>query len=294
MHRPKTIQIFLPTGDPRGVRVAEITTRIVRVIDVPRSRLEDFAVMPESQQVGIYFLVDELSEAELRRVYIGQSGAVGKRLEQHHQNKDFWSRAFVVISLTNSLTQTHAQLLEWLAIADATKAGRYSLENGNTGSQAYTPAPLQADCQEIHETAGILLATLGQPIFDSLATSADAEGETEIFYCKGSGSDGEGQYTSEGFVVLKGSKGRVGIAPSLQGTSNERMRNLLVTKGVLTGSQDSNGRWLVFTRDHLCSSPSTAAMLIMGRSSNGWVEWKNLAGQTLDEVKRQPVQSNTY
>lgn len=33
---PKTIQIFLPGGDPRGIRIAEITTRIVQVIEVPR------------------------------------------------------------------------------------------------------------------------------------------------------------------------------------------------------------------------------------------------------------------
>jgi len=93
--------------------VAEITTRIVRVIEVPRSQLADFLKMPEAQQVGVYFLMGELSEAGLPRTYIGQSGSVGKRLEQHHQNKDFWNRAFVVISLTNSLTQTHALFLEW-------------------------------------------------------------------------------------------------------------------------------------------------------------------------------------
>ena len=28
---PKTIQIYLPGGDPRGIRVAEVTTRIVQV-----------------------------------------------------------------------------------------------------------------------------------------------------------------------------------------------------------------------------------------------------------------------
>jgi len=33
---PKTIQIYLPGGDPRGIRVAEVTTRIVQVIEVPR------------------------------------------------------------------------------------------------------------------------------------------------------------------------------------------------------------------------------------------------------------------
>ena len=271
------------------MRVAEITTRIVRVIEVPRSQLADFLKMPEAQQVGVYFLMGELSEAGLPRTYIGQSGNVGKRLEQHHQNKDFWNRAFVVISLTNSLTQTHALFLEWLAIAEATKAGRYGLENGNTGSQPYTPAPLQADCHEIHETAATLLATLGQPIFEPLTSAPTAKGIVELFYCKGSGADGVGEYTTDGFVVHKGSKGRAEIVPSIQGTSHERMRSQLITEGVLTEIAGSAGSLLVFTRDHLFSSPSTAAMAVMGRSANGWVEWKTASGKTLDEVKRQGV-----
>ena len=271
------------------MRVAEITTRIVRVIEVPRSQLADFLKMPEAQQVGVYFLMGELSEAGLPRTYIGQSGSVGKRLEQHHQNKDFWNRAFVVISLTNSLTQTHALFLEWLAIAEATKAGRYGLENGNTGSQPYTPAPLQADCHEIHETSATLLATLGQPIFEPLTSAPTAKGIVELFYCKGSGADGVGEYTTEGFVVHKGSKGRAEIVPSIQGTSHERMRSQLITEGVLTEIAGSAGSLLVFTRDHLFSSPSTAAMAVMGRSANGWVEWKTASGKTLDEVKRQDV-----
>jgi hypothetical protein len=271
------------------MRVAEITTRIVRVIEVPRSQLADFLKMPEAQQVGVYFLMGELSEAGLPRTYIGQSGSVGKRLEQHHQNKDFWNRAFVLISLTNSLTQTHGLFLEWLAIAEATKAGRYGLENGNTGSQPYTPAPLQADCHEIHETAATLLATLGQPIFEPLTSAPPAKGIVELFYCKGSGADGVGEYTTEGFVVHKGSKGRAEIVPSIQGTSHERMRSQLITEGVLTEIAGSAGSLLVFTRDHLFSSPSTAAMAVMGRSANGWIEWKTASGKTLDEVKRQGV-----
>lgn len=52
MPRPQTIQIFLPSGDPRGMRVAEITTRIVRVIEVPHSQLADFLMLPEAQQVA--------------------------------------------------------------------------------------------------------------------------------------------------------------------------------------------------------------------------------------------------
>jgi hypothetical protein len=30
-------------------------------------------------------------------------------------------------------------------------------------------------------------------------------------------------------------------------------------------------------------------MAVMGRSANGWVEWKTASGKTLDEVKRQGV-----
>ena len=285
MLRPQTIQIFLPKGDPRGIRVAEITTRIVRVIEVPRSQLADFLKMPEAQQVGVYVLTGELSDGGLRRAYIGQSGNVGNRLAQHNQSKDFWNRALVVISLTNSLTQTHALFLEWFAIAEAAKAGRYSLENANAGTQPYTPAPLQADCHEIHETAATLLATLGQPLFEPLTNAPTAKGETELFYCKGSGAEGVGEYTSEGFVVHKGSKGRAEIVASIQGTSNERLRNQLVVDGILSAN---NGQ-LVFTRDHLFSSPSMAAMAVMGRSANGWIEWKTAGGKTLDEVKRQPI-----
>jgi hypothetical protein len=76
------------------------------------------------------------------------------------------------VSLTNSMTQPHALFLEWLAIGLATLAGRYSLENGNTGARPHTPAPLEADCHEIHETAATLQATLGQPIFEPLTNAA--------------------------------------------------------------------------------------------------------------------------
>ena len=285
MPRPQTIQIFLPSGDPRGMRVAEITTRIVRVIEVPRSRLADFLKLPEAQQVGVYFLMGELSEAGLPRAYIGQSGNVGTRLVQHNQGKDFWNRALVVISLTNSMTQTHALFLEWFSICMATKAGRYSLENGTAGARPHTLAPQEADCHEIHETAATLLATLGQPIFEPLTNALTTKGEKDLFYCKGSGGDGVGEYTAEGFVVLKGSRGRAENVASIQGTADERFRNRLVLEGIMA-AQDGT---LVFTRDHLFASPSTAAVAIMGRTANGWLEWKTANGTTLDEVKRQVV-----
>jgi hypothetical protein len=62
----------------------------------------------------------------------------------------------------------------------------------------------------------------------------------------------------------------------------ERFRQQLVTAGIMAPQSGA----LVFTRDHLFTSPSMAAMALMGRSANGWGEWKNPQGKTLDEVKR--------
>ncbi len=59
MHAGKTIQIFSPSGDPRGVRIAEITTRIVQAVVVPRARLEEAAHRAELCGVGMHYLFGE-------------------------------------------------------------------------------------------------------------------------------------------------------------------------------------------------------------------------------------------
>src|SRR5690349_20156234 len=61
--RAKTIQIFLPSGDPQGIRQAEITTRIVRLLEVPRALLKDFLAMPESAGGAVYFLFGDADES---------------------------------------------------------------------------------------------------------------------------------------------------------------------------------------------------------------------------------------
>lgn len=285
--RPKTIHIFLPSGDPRGIRIAEITTRILQVIEVPRSLLSDFLKMQESGQVALYFLVGGLDDADDPQVYVGQTGDLRKRLAKHNADKDFWERALVIISRTNSLTQTHALFLEWHCIQAIREAGRYSDHNGNSGSRPHTPPPLEADCLEIFDTASTLLATLGHPLFVPLVKKADEYNYEERFFCTGSEADGEGMYTQEGFVVLKGSSGRVENVPSMKASSLDKSRQKLLDAGVLL---EEGGR-LVFQKDHLFRSPSSAAIAVMGRNANGWTEWKNEAGQTLDEVKRKGMGS---
>jgi predicted GIY-YIG superfamily endonuclease len=283
--RAKTIQIFLPAGDPRGIRIAEITTRIVQVIEVPRSLLADFLAMPESTQVALYFLVGETEDGSEDTVYVGQTGDLRARLTAHNKEKDFWERALVLISRTNSLTQTHALFLEWYCIQSIRAAGRFRDENGNKGSRPFTPAPLEADCLEIFETGQALVSTLGFPMFDAVAQSSATGTHEEVFFCQRKGAQGRGLYTTEGFVVLAGSRGHAQVTESTAAATVRSLRAPLLESGVLKIEGDE----VVFTKDHLFKAPSAASCAILGKASNGWLDWKNSSGETLDAVKRQKV-----
>jgi len=287
---PKTIQIFLPSGEPHGIRIAEITTRIVQVIEVPRSLLSSFLSMEQSCQVGVYFLIGEDTEDGDRLVYVGQTGDLRARLTAHNQKKDFWERALVLISKTNSLTQTHALFLEWHALQQIRSAGRFADENGNSGSRPHTPAPLEAECFEVFETGGILVSSLGYPLFDPVAKPKQSQEPAEILNLRSpsNGVEAKGLYTAEGFVVLAGSVGRINTAPSL-GETNERWRQRLLDGGVMR--PDDQGR-LVFPKDHLFKSPSGAAIALLGRTANGWREWKSPKSKTLHELIREPEAIN--
>ena len=273
--RPRTIQIFLPTGDPAGIRIAEQTTSIIRLIEVPRSDIAEFVKMPEAKQVGLYFLVSGDSKDEL---YIGQSGDVGTRLMQHYKDeKKDWERALVLVSLTNNLTQTHVLYLESLSIEKAKHCQRYELLNGNGGQKPHTPVPLKADCDEIHEIGSLLLATLGYPIFESL-TEATTHQTEQVFLCTRTDVDAKGIYTNEGMVVLKGSS-----APMTTKRKTDQRyfdkRDQLLAKGVIA---EQDGRF-VFQRDYLFPTPSGASCFLLLGSSNGWVNWKTEQGVTLHE-----------
>ena len=119
-----------------------------------------------------------------------------------------------------------------------------------------------------------MLATLGQPLFEPLTNAPTAKGEKELFFCKGSGADGVGEYTTEGFVVHKGSRGRAEIVASIQGTSNERLRNQLALDGVLSAQ---NGM-LVFTRDQRLAGVEDRSRPDFGRRQAPVGEFDGLAG----------------
>jgi len=81
--------------------------------------------------------------------------------------------------------------------------------------------------------------------------------------------------TSEGFVLLAGSRVSLEVAdyvPNGYKKLRERYAALI----------DDNG---VLSEDISCSSPSAAAVFVIGKNANGLKEWKTLNGKTLNEFE---------
>jgi hypothetical protein len=163
------------------------------------------------------------------------------------------------------------------------EVGRYELDNGQVPpNSTHVTEPMVAELLDIFDTMRMLISTLGFPVFEPIVkTSAPSH----LFFARGGGSDGKGEWVEDGFVVFEGSRARLEVAPSAI-NAVQPQRDKLIASGVM---EERNGEY-VFTQDFLFSSPSTAAAVVLGRSANGWVEWKDEQGQTLSDVYRTVVE----
>lgn len=276
--RGKTIQVFLTDGTPRGIKLAEITSNIEQAIFIPRNKINEASTRPEVIRPGVYFLFGDSNESAKPFAYIGQSRNCLDRIKTHDQKKDFWNYAVVIVSKTESFTQTHIEYLEQLAISKAFEANRYNLENGVSPRQFKVPETLEADLLDNFDTIKILLSTLGFTIFELIKKETKSQ---NIFYCKGKEAVGEGEYQEDGFVVYKGSKANKKLTPTCNSTI-KNLRAKLIDDKILVEQENL----FVFNEDYSFSSPSAAASQVLARNANGWIEWKDKNGKTLDELKR--------
>ncbi|WP_418535358.1 GIY-YIG nuclease family protein [Odoribacter laneus] len=281
MAYPQTIQIFLPDGNPRGIKIAEITNRTIKAILFPRNQFEAILQRPELANVGFYFLFGVADNGH-EMAYIGEAEDCAERLKQHQRNKDFWNYAVVIISQTHAFTKTHVKYLEYVAIKKASETGRYDLDNSAIPNRPHITESMEADAEDCFEIAKVLLSTLGFPLFDSVAREVVASTPVDVYKLKGNGVEAEGSLVDDGFVVFKDSKVKATTVPSCHDYLIN-MRNELIQSGILT----LDGEAYRFTEDYVFSSPSTAGGVILGRSTNGWTKWRTVNGKTLDEMKRQ-------
>lgn len=139
---PFTIRIFVPDGDPEGVRLIDRMNWTGLGLVFPRSKWPDVRLRPEMMRTGVYILQGYTGNVELPTLYIGQADGVRGRIDSHYKEKDFWDTAIVFISTGGGLNRAHVTWLEYALVKQATATKRCLLDNGNAPQE---PALTEAE-----------------------------------------------------------------------------------------------------------------------------------------------------
>ncbi len=280
---PFSLRIFVADGDPDGLRIVDKSNWIGKALVFPRALLPQVKARPELAQTGVYLLLGPRPDGEGDMLYVGEGDPIRPRLQSHYAQKDFWTRAIGFTTTTaGQLNKAHVQFLESRLIALARAAKRLPLDNGN---QPAEPSLSEADRADMEVFLGHMLGmlpVLGVHAFEQ-APKAPAAKAGPVLTCKGKGVVATGYEASQGFVVKTGSQAVAEAVPSLaqhvRGMYD--LRQELIANGVMA----LEGSVYRFTQDYSFSSPSTAAAVVLGRSANGRIEWKDAQGRTLKDIQ---------
>lgn len=284
MTLPYVITILVTSGDPDGVRVVEKSNWTGQGVVFSRADLGAAAQWISSP--GAYVLLgdDPLEEYE-GQIYIGEGEDVAKRVAQHQSDdtKEFWRSTVAFTSKDSALNKAHIRYLESRLIDLAHEARRARLTNG---TRPAIPPMSAADCAEAEGFLAEVLAIFPVLGVDAFSRPATQEPGRIRYYLSSTEAQGSGEERSDGFLVFAGAKARIKESNSIS-DANRRFRSRLLKSGVL--AEDGVGSYRL-TVDHLFRSPSTAAMTLLGRNSNGRVEWKDEQGVTLKQHQEEAAQ----
>lgn len=280
----KTIKLFLIDGETNGRLTCELSNWTGKAYKIPRNFVKICTDRPELQTTGVYMLLNKNTEtSENGQIYIGEAEDIYKRLTQHIKEKDFWNEAIVFISKDDNLNKAHIKYLENRLHEIAFTTERYELINNQKPTQSSISESDKAEMEEFLSNILTLISTLGYNTFEQIRQIEKNEKvDSEILFhiAAARGAKGVGKITSEGFVVFKNSQIADPITDSYP-KSMRKLRTKLIDEGIVQSSDNK----LIMKRDYLFSSSSTAAMIIMGRSANGLVEWKLDSGKLLREYE---------
>jgi len=275
----KTIKIFLIDGEPNGRMSCELSNWTGKAYKIPRIKVKDCSDREDLNTTGVYLLFGK-NDGGKESVYIGEAETILKRLNQHLTQKDFWYETIVFISKDDNLNKAHIKYLESRLFEIASQTKRYKIENSVSPTQSSISESDKAEMEEFIDNIKMLVNTLGHKLFDE-KREIKPQQKQECFYIKAArGADGQGVPTSEGFVVFKGSKATLEAVNSLL-VNFAKLRAKLIEENILA----YKGEYYEFAEDYIFSSPSTAASIVMGRTANGFTEWKQKDGKNLKEFE---------
>jgi len=270
----KTITTYLMTGDPKGPQYVLISNKLCKMIIIPRSNLSIINEREELKTPSFYVLLGE-SEESKPKAYIGETEDFSSRVKNHDYKKDFWNKALIFVSIGGAMTKADVEYLEYKGVKIAKEENRYVLENTQVPKMPNLPEHQRDAMDEFFEDCIFLTSFIGCSLFE---TEKEETSNNSIYYLPRNGCNARGIYTAEGMIVLKGSRVMKGVAKYFKGVKQREA----IIKEYCT---EKDGE-MYMNSDRLFGSPSSAACFCLGTSSNGWKDWKDKDGKTLDELIR--------
>jgi len=275
--RPFFIRVFVPTGDPDGLRIVEKSNWPGVGVVFNRTNYKEVVGRIEFDKTGVYVLVGNSDDSILPTVYVGEGDPVKNRLNQHHGKKDFWDWAVFFVAKDDSLNKAHVQHLEAELLRLARVAKQCKLDNGQ---EPLPPTLSEAETAFVESFLQDMLSIfplLGLGVFEKAETTRKPN---EMLIIESKGIKASGYEDAKGFVVVKGSQ----LVKAETHTIHQYMATLrkdLLAQGVVV----DHGQNYVFAQDQVFGSPSTAAGVILGRTANGRIEWTTPGGKTLKQIQ---------
>jgi hypothetical protein len=275
-----TLKIFLVFGDPKRLRIAELSNWTGKAVAGPRSEFEKVLEREETLNPGVYFLTGIDPDTNKSAIYIGEAESIGDRIKSH-LSKDFWNNIAFFITSDENLTKAHIRYIEGRLIEIAKSADRSVIMNGQ-GSGAKLPESDREDMEVFLEKMQQVLPVLGIEAFVQAASKVESEAEREMLTCKIKNVIASGYLTPNGIVVLATSEAVFKERGSAKKWLSVMVqRNKLIEEGALVQEGDK----YVFVKDTEFSSPSSAAAVIHGGSANGLIAWVNANGKSLKDLQ---------
>lgn len=276
-----TIKIFLPQGDPKKIRIAELSNWSGKAIASPRSEIDLFLSRGESSKPGVYILLGVDPESGVSIAYVGEAENIAERVKQH-KAKDDWNSLIAFFSKDENLTKSHIRYLEGRLIEISLNVGRYQITN-KVSSGAHLPEADQHEMEVFLSKILQLLPVLGTELTTPVASLFSEKSNINLLYFSTKNVSATGFRSPNGFVVIKGSTAvlKERASAQLQGNWVVSRRQKLIADGALI---ESSGV-LAFTEDVEFGSPSAAAAVVQGGTAQGTVLWKNGQGKTLKEIE---------
>ena len=269
----KTITYLYPdVSKAANLKVFQDRTNQIKAFYFTKENIKDLERMESVFNYAVYFLFDS-SDADSKKVYIGQSMNGITRIYDHVRNKDFWTNCLLFVTDNNSFDKLSIDYMEHDFIKKFKKSSfmlmNKDLRTNEPNISIYDRPNLDAYIEQIE----FLLNAEGVSLQE---VSPNGVGVT--YYEPTSKKYKAKLFVKDGkFILVEGSVIRRPTELAKDWKVNLYERNNNVINGYLDDGkvEEINGE-IVLLMNIEYNSPSMPASLLSGRSENGWLFFKGL------------------